>query len=148
MSEAARVVSGDRISRTKQVFIDLDWLSFEGWQNYLDVLTGKTMTDFQKPLDMASRIYQNQRETAGDQLWNEENQRITRAMIAGKIRIGANNMGISTARNLSFTSRFVRQMNLLPTETRCTNLSTAKFEERAKFKCDTRAYFLLNQKFL
>ena len=53
------------------------------------------MTDFQKPLDMASRIYQNQRETAGDQLWNEENQRITRAMIAGKIRIGANNMGIS-----------------------------------------------------
>ena len=63
------------------------------------------MADYQKPLDLASKIYQNQRATAGDQLWNEENQCITRAMIAGKIMIGEHNMGTSTARNQSFTAR-------------------------------------------
>ena len=148
VSQAARVVQGDWSSKLKQVFVDLNWLSFEGWQNYLDVLTGKTMADFQKPLDLASKIYQNIRATAGDQLWNEENQRITRAMVAGKIMIGGHNMGTTTARHQSFTARYVRQINLLPTETRCTNLSTAKFIDKEKFKCDTRSYFMLHQKYL
>ena len=33
--------------------------SLEGWINYLDVLTGKTIGDFRKPIDVAAKIRQN-----------------------------------------------------------------------------------------
>ena len=60
------------------------------------------MGDFQKPLDLAAKVYLQQQVTAGDQLWNIENQRITRAMLAGKINIGGHNIGHSTAWNQFF----------------------------------------------
>ena len=115
--------------------------------NYLDVLTGKTIGDFQKPLDMAAKVYQQQQSTAGDQLWNIENERVTRAMLAGKIRVGGHNIGLSTARQNFFTGRYVRTLNLLPSSIRTINLSTANFEERMRFKQAARGYFMLHQSF-
>ena len=75
----------------------------EGWFNYLDVLTGKTIGDFRKPINLAAKIGQNHELKVGIKHWTEEQQRITRAMLAGKLKMGSENLGQSTARSLFFT---------------------------------------------
>ena len=75
MSEAARIVHGDRRVKLKYQYQELDWLTLEGWINYMDVLTGKTIGAFQKPLDLSAKIGQNRELRTGIKYWTEENQR-------------------------------------------------------------------------
>ena len=44
MNETVRIVHGSRIKSLKEQFRDLDWLTLEGWMNYMDILTGKTIS--------------------------------------------------------------------------------------------------------
>ena len=108
ISEAANIVQ----------FVDLNWLTLEGWINYLDVFEGKSIGDYQNPLDLAAKVYQRQQDTAGDQLWNYRYQRITRALLAGKVRLDGENIGQFTARKKFFIPRYVRALNYLPTLSR------------------------------
>ena len=147
LSETAKIVHGERNVKLKYQFQELDWLTLEGWINYLDVLTGKTIGDFRKPIDLAAKIGQNHELRAGIRHWTEEQQRITRAMLAGKLKMGSENLGQSTARSLFFTARYVRAVNSLPTDIRCLNLNSGTYEDKLKFKSGTRGYFQLHQKF-
>ena len=118
----------------KYQFHELNWLTFEGWKNYLDGLTGKTIGDFQKPLELAAKIQQNHELQSGFQHWTDDYQRMTRAKLAGKLKLESENLGQSTARSLFFTARYVRAVISLPMDTRYVNLNLANYEEKLNFK--------------
>ena len=113
----------------------------------MDVLTGKTIGDFRKPIDLAAKIGQNHELRAGIKHWTDEQQRITRAMLTGKLKMASENLGQSTARSLFFTARYISAVNSLPTYIRCVNLNSRSYDDKLKFKLGARDFFQLNQKF-
>ena len=68
--------------------------------NYMDRLTGSTISDFDKQHDLARSMGREANIRAGKQHWLEENVRVTRAMLAGNIRLGQENIGQSHARSV------------------------------------------------
>ena len=111
----------------------------------MDVLKGKTIGDFRKPI--AAKLGQNHKLRAGIRHRTEEQQRVTRAILAGKLKMGSENLGQSTARSLFFTARYVRAINSLPIEVRCVNLSSGTYDDKLKLKSGARCFFQLNKKF-
>ena len=43
LPETARIVNGESNVKLKYQFQELDWLTLEGWINYMEVLIGKTI---------------------------------------------------------------------------------------------------------
>ena len=132
-----RIVHGSRIKSLKEQFRDLDWLTLEGWMNYMDILTGKTIGDFSKPQDLAGSMGLEFGPRAG----TEDNVRVTRAMLAGNVRLGQENTGQSTARSTFFSARFARCYNISPNEIRCLHLKMGTYEEKLKFKTGMKHFF-------
>ena len=69
------------------LYRELDWLTLEGWINYMDILTGKTFGDFSKPQDLAASMGSEFGPRAGVRHWSEQNNRVTRAMLVGNVRL-------------------------------------------------------------
>ena len=125
MSEITKTVYGSRTVPLKHQYWELDWLTLEGWMNYMDILTGSTISDFDKPQDLARSMGREANIRAGKQHWLEENVRVTRAMLAGNIRLGQENIGQSHAHSVFFSARYARCHNISPQELRGLNLNTA-----------------------
>ena len=141
MSETTKIVYGSRQVPLKQQYWYLDWLTLEGWINYMDILTGATISDFNKPQDLAGSMGREFNMRAGKRHWEEENVRVTRAMLAGNIRLGQENIGQSHARSVFFSARYARCHNISPTELRCLNLNVGTYEEKLRFKTGMKHFF-------
>ena len=82
---------------------------------------------------------------AGIRHWTEENIRVTRAMLAGNVRLGQENIGQSAARSTFFSARFARCYNISPNEIRCLHLKVGTYEEKLKFKTGMKHFFMNRQ---
>ena len=49
----SKIVHGGSTTPFMYQFKELDWLTLEGWINYIDILSGKTIGDHSKPEDLA-----------------------------------------------------------------------------------------------
>ena len=145
MSETTMIVYGSRTVPLKHQYWELDWLTLEGWMNYMDMLTGSTISDFDKPQDIARSMGREANIRAGKQHWLEENVWVTRAMPAGNIRLGQENIGQSHARSVFFSARYARCHNTSPQELRGLNLNTGTYEEKLQLKTGMKHFFQRRQ---
>ena len=145
MSETTKIVYGSRSVPLKQQYRYLDWLTLEGWMNYMDMLTGSTITDFDKPQGLARSMGREANIRAGKQHWLEDNVRVTRAMLAGNIRLGQENIGQSHACSVFFSARYARCHNISPPELRGLNLNIGTYEEKLRFKTGMKHFFQSRQ---
>ena len=107
----------------------------------MDILTGKTIGDHSKPEDLARSMGLEFGPRAGKRHWEDQNIRVTRAMLAGNVRLGQENIGQSTARSVFFSARFARCYNISPPEIRCLNLNIGTFDDKLKFKTGMKHFF-------
>ena len=59
ITEMPRVVSGDYKSGVKDLHENMKALSLDGWIQFMDVMSGRTCSDYIKPEDMAHKISTN-----------------------------------------------------------------------------------------
>ena len=55
----SKIVHGGSTTPFMYQFKELDWLTLEGWINYIDILSGKTIGDHSKPEDLARSMESN-----------------------------------------------------------------------------------------
>ena len=156
LTETYRVVLQDWTSSARIVHERLDFLSVDGWIQYLDYFVAKNIMDFRKPIDLAAKLLSQTlaswqqirtenieqfelRDKAEALIYNAQPGTVvakrgpggilTRAMIAGQLKYSSENSSTFHPRQQSFVPRALRTYNQVDPATRCINLGTAKWYE-------------------
>ena len=97
--------------------------------------------NFGRPEDLSRSLGREAGPRAGQRHWEEKNIRVTRAMLAGNVRLGQENLGQSAARSVFFSARFARCYNISPPEIRCLSLNVGTYDEKLRFKTGMKHFF-------
>ena len=136
ITEMLRIVSGDYKSGVKELHENMRALSLDGWIQFMDVMSGRTCSDYIKPEDMAHKISTNNEDPF---LPN------TRGRAAGMITYTDLNTSSYTPRYSSYLPRYVRTYNKIPRDVTATNLVLSSASERHDMKKKVKDFIRLNQ---
>ena len=132
MTEMYRVITNDWKSSVGALHRGLDAFSYDGWVKYLDVMTGKSISNFNKPEDLSDKIRGNFRDEDLEARYN------TRVRACGQIPYTAENTSNYNPRHTSFLPRMIREYNKMATELSSAHLITSTQMEIKKMREDVK----------
>ena len=139
MTEMYRVITNDWKSSVGALHRSLDAFLYDGWVKYMDVMTGKSISNFNKPEDLSDKIRGNFRDEDLEARYN------TRARARGQIPYTAENTSNYNPRHTSFLPRMIREYNKMATELSSAHLITSSQTEIKKMKEDVKYLIRKNQ---
>ena len=136
ITEMYRIVSGDYVSSVPKLHEDHEALSLDGWIQFMDVMTGRSIRDYIKPEDMSRKLDND----GGDPYLHN-----TRGRAAGMVAYTQENTSTYHPRWRSFLPRFVRTYRALPRDITTANLVVSSYTEKLLMKTRIREFIILKQ---
>ena len=136
MTEMYRIITGDYHSSPRQLHENEQALSLDGWIQFMDVMSGRSISDFIKPEDMANKISSS---NPDPYLPN------TRGRTEGRIPYTQLNTSTYHPRWKSYLPRYVRTYNSIPRDITTANLVTSTYTEKLLMKTRVKEFIKMKQ---